>query len=138
MKKFISFLALVFLILWIQNVNALKVWIYATVWWINQAPIFEYINPISNPKLIKVLKTQDYVITVSDQELDNLSFTITADDGFLNLSSGNIKNYTNGVWYINFTYLAPSTPPAWNFSKIYVTLNDWENVVVKILNLYIY
>lgn len=138
MKKFISFLILAFLIFWIQYVNANKVWIYATVWWVNQAPVIESINPSSDPKIIRVLNTQDYAITISDQEMDNISFTITADDGFVNLSSGNISSYTNGLWYINFTYLAPSSPPAWNFSKIYVTLNDWENIVVKTLNLYIY
>ncbi len=140
MKKIISFFLLVYSIIWINYSTANNVWVYATVWSQNQQPIVLEVTPSSDPKLIKRLQTQNYLIKFSDKEKDNVTFTINAENWFLNLSSGEIKtsDYVNGFWYINFTYLAPSNPPSWNFSKIYVTINDWTNIVIKKLNIYIY
>ena len=119
-----------------------KVWVYATVWSLNQAHIVVSVSPNSDPKLLQRSKTQLYSLKISDNEKDNLSYTITSDDWYLNLDSWviNSSDYALNNWfaYINFLYLAPGVPPSGNFTKIYITINDWTNVVVKKLNLYIY
>lgn len=142
MKKVIVFLLILSFIFWLRFSYAAKVWVFATVWSINQSPIFIDVNPNSDPKLLKTWTKQTYSITISDKEKDNISYTITADNWFLNLSSWTISSWSYSIdkWYayINFSYLAPTNIPSWNFTSIYITLNDWYNVVVKKLNLYIY
>ena len=142
MKKIITssiiFLALIFNTI---NISANEsVIVSAVVWNINSAPIILNVNPSSNPRILATNKTQSYTITLSDKEKDTIYYTITPEDWYTNPISW-IINPSDYIWdnaYINFLYLAPATVPSWDTSKITVTINDWPNVIVRDLNLYIY
>lgn len=138
MKKIILIFILCVLIFLSVKANQ-SVIVSAVVWNINQAPLVLDINPNSNPRFLARNKTQSYTIYFRDTEKDIVHYTITPVNGYSNPISGTIlsTDYDSWSWaYINFLYLAPAL--ATTNEKVIVTLNDWPNVVVKELNLYIY
>lgn len=111
--------------------NWASVNVYAIVWNVNTPPKISYINPTSDPVLIQKWKSKSFSIWMTDLESENIYYTISADSGTVSLLNWTIA----WSWSINFVYLAALT--AWS-TKIYVTLNDWINFVVKQINIYVY
>lgn len=143
MTKFLKISTLFISVLfWIVSISyAQQVVVSAIVWSIDRAPQILTINPDSDPKVIARNKTQNYTIYFSDTEKDTVYYTITPLSWYTNPISWtvNSSDYDSASWaYINFTYLAPSTKPTPNPTKVTVTLNDWPNLVTKDINLYIY
>ena len=142
MKKIIGLFLILSVLIWYSSLYANQsININAVVGNINHSPIILSINPDSNPRIIRTNKTQSYTIYFSDNEKDEITYTITPKDWYSNPISWTIysEDYDNNNWaYINFLYLSPSIIPNWNISEIVLTLNDWVNVVTKKLNLYIY
>ncbi len=137
MKKIINIILLLILWFFITTDANQSVIVSATVWNTNSMPVITNINPSSNPRIIKINKTQTYKITVNDTDNSKLTYTITPKDGYTNTISWEI-DLLNNTWYINFLYLSPSSIPNWNYSYITLTINDGQNVLTQNLNLYIY
>lgn len=137
MKKYI--IALILLACTFGVSNATNVLVTAKVWTLNSKPVVISVNPASNPRILQKNRSQNYAIYFQDDEKDTVTYTITPDSGFVNVSNGTIRlaDYdTSNRAYINFTYFAPNFANA--NEKIIVTLNDGTNVTVRQLNLYIY
>jgi len=133
-----TILLLIFSVLFINNSFwAKSVQVTAVVWDVNVAPVIISTTPSSNPISIQRNKVQDFSIQVSDEEWDSITYTITAEVWTVSPISWTITNTTTPQ-YINFSYLAPSTKPFPNNKKIIITLNDWENLITKTIQLYIY
>lgn len=137
MKKIINIILLLILWFFITTDANQSVIVSATVWNTNSMPVITNINPSSNPRIIKINKTQTYKITVKDTDNSKLTYTITPKDGYTNTISWEIE-LLNNTWYINFLYLSPNNIPNWNYSYITLTINDGQNVLTQNLNLYIY
>lgn len=140
MKKYTSFFFIVPFLCFPVHIQAQQsVIVSAVVWNINQAPLVLNVIPNSNPRFLARNKTQSYTLYFRDNEKDIIYYTITPVNGYTNPISWviNIWDYDGNNWaYINFLYLAPAL--ATTNEKVIVTLNDWPNVVVKELSLYIY
>lgn len=137
MKKYIIWCIIV--ALWVTLVSAKDVLVTARVWVINSKPVVLSVNPANNPKLLWVSTAQSYTLYFRDDEKNPVTYTITPDAGFTNISNGVVNTYdSQSGAYINFTYFAPSTPLP--NERVIVTLNDNSStgVTVKQLNLYIY
>ncbi len=142
MKKIIKIALIALLSIWLfQAVNAAKtVIVSAVVWNINQAPIISSVTPSQDPFLIPNNTSQNYKIIFTDNEKDNIYYTISVDAwwGFVNTSNWNITSFdANNQAELNFTYLAPATVPTPKTKKITVTLSDWPNLVTKTMSVYI-
>lgn len=142
MKKIISIILLISVMTTPFSLKASEsVSVSAVVWNINQAPRILSVNPSSNPRLLEVWETQNFTISLTDNEKDTIYYTITPKDWYSNPISWviNPQNYNNdGIAYINFLYLAPASIQSDINSEIIVTLNDWPNVITRKINLYIY
>lgn len=134
MKKLLSIIMVLVFIL----TGSSKAWhdvsVYAVVWNVNKPPRIIKLSPDFNPVLVWVNEYVSVDFSVEDEESDMIYYTITSDDW---ITAPNSWSF-NWSASLNFVYRAPQTPPAWWFSKIYITLNDSVNFVVKELNLYIY
>lgn len=138
MKKIISILLFLSILISTAYANQ-SVIVSAVVGSLNHAPIILSVSPNSNPRILKKNATQSYTIYFKDDEKDTVYYTISPVSWYTNPISWTISssNYDASNWaYINFLYLAPAT--ANPSEKIIVTINDWPNVIVKELNLYIY
>lgn len=105
----------------------------------NYAPLILEVLPNSDPRILKVNKTQSYTLYFRDDEKDEVYYTITPNTWFSNPISGTISSThydSNSGAYINFLYLAPPNPNAWE--SIIVTIDDGSNLISKKLNLFIY
>lgn len=139
MKKILIFFILTSLILSPFELNAEKsVIVSAIVGNINHAPVVLSVTPNSNPRLLKINKTQTYSLFLRDDEKDTLYYNIIPNNGYTNPISGTINpsdyNSSSGV-YINFLYLAPAISTS---DTITVVINDTSNVISKDLHLTIY
>ncbi len=138
MKKIISIISIFTMLFLTASANK-SVIVSAVVGALNHAPVVISVNPSSNPRMLGVNKTQYYTIYFRDDEKNTVTYTISPNNWYTNPISWtiNVWDYDGTNWaYINFLYLAPSTPVS--NEKVTVTINDWSNVVVKELNLYIY
>lgn len=140
MKKILCFF---FIFLFLFSPTHLKanqsVIVSAVVGNINHAPVILSVIPDSNPRFLRVNRTQSYTLYFRDNEKDTVSYTMTPANGFTHPISGTIEasNYDASSWaYINFLYLAPSIPV--ENETITLTINDGSNVISKELHLYIY
>lgn len=138
MKKIISFFILFISLLNITIANE-NVIVSAIVWLSNHPPLVLSVIPNSDPRIIKTNKTQSYTLYFKDDEKNIITYTITAWSGFTNPISWTISSldYDSSSWaYINFLYLSPPTSNP--NESIIVTLNDWNSLITKKLNLYVY
>lgn len=138
MKKIFVIFSILVLILSQVHANQ-SVIVSAIVGSLNHAPVILSVFPDSNPRILKVNKTQSYTIYFRDDENDTINYTITPQNWYANPISWTISssNYDSNNWaYINFLYVAPAVVNP--NEKVIVTISDWSNVVVKELNLYIY
>lgn len=134
MKKIISIFAL-----FVIGFNCItqaehNISVYAIVWNVNKPPRIQYVDPDFNPILLSTNELISFSFGAYDDEWEIVYFTITSDDWAVSLDNWKFQADAN----INFMYKAPHVAPSSWFSKIYITLNDGINFVVKEINLYIY
>lgn len=131
MKKFLCvFSALLILFSWMTV--AQKVTVYAVVGNVNNVPQITYINPDLDPLLIWQWELQTFAFWMLDPENETIYYTISTDNGVVSPLNWSV----NWSWSINFFYLAPSGFS--DFTKIYITLNDWSNFIVKEVSVFVY
>ncbi|MEF2175784.1 MAG: hypothetical protein V3575_04905 [Candidatus Absconditabacteria bacterium] len=113
--------------------------IYATVGETNNIPRISEIIPDYNPTIVYIGEGLIFQFSVSDKENELLYYTISTDDGIIDNTSGTI----NGSGNISFLYQGPSYfpqagTPSEGLTKIYITVNDGINFIVKEINVYIF
>jgi hypothetical protein len=89
MKKYI--IALILLSCTFGVSYATNVLVTAKVGNLNSKPIVISVNPASNPRILQKNKSQNYAIYFQDAEKDIVTYTITPDSGFVNVSNGTIR-----------------------------------------------
>lgn len=142
MKKILLFMLLITTSISL-SIGSIFAWssvnIYATVWETNNIPRISEIIPDYNPTIVYIWEWLIFQFSVSDKENELLYYTISTDDWIIDNTSWTI----NWSWNISFLYQGPSyfpqawTPSEW-LTKIYITVNDWINFIVKEINVYIF
>lgn len=129
-KKILSLLSILILLV---NISFWEdIWVYAVVWEVNQAPRIVYVNPSNDPILLARGSLQFFVFGIDDVESDTVYYSLSADNWYLNPTNWSVA-WTGDI---NFLYLAPGNYTG--FTKIYITLNDTVNFVIKEINIYVY
>lgn len=131
MKKFLCVVSsLLILFSWITV--AQKVTVYAVVGNVNNVPQITYVNPDLDPLLIWQWELQTFSFWMMDPESETIYYTISTDNWVVSPVNWSVQ----WSWSINFFYLAPSGFS--DFTKIYITLNDWSNFIVKEISVFVY
>ncbi len=144
MKKIVSILILLILMIDLSWVNADTYTLSAIVGNSNHTPIVTEVIPDSDPRYLDNstdwdYTKQNYSIKFRDDENDDVDYTITVESDWWGVTptSGSITSYdSDDEAYIFFEYTAP-TSAVWA-KEITVTITDWPNVTVQTLNVYIY
>lgn len=138
---YLILLFLIITLIWFYNYSRANssVNIYATVWEVNNAPRIDSIIPDINPTIVYLWQSLIFKVNISDIEWDNLFYTISTDDWSLDTTSWTL----NWWWNITFLYQWPNYyPNVWTanewLTKIYVTVTDSVNYIVKEINVYIF
>jgi len=160
MKKIISLLMLVYIIIGNNMVFAeTSLGVSAIVGNSNHTPrmIIDTSSSLG-PNNIKSstaseLTDTNFTLTFTDDETDNVTYTITTQDwwGTVDINNWSIVNYdSNNQATINFTYFSPIIDPLVPYDNPYtlpvptrlktitLTLNDWANLTVLEFLAYIY
>ncbi|EKE29755.1 MAG: hypothetical protein ACD_2C00105G0002 [uncultured bacterium (gcode 4)] len=142
MKTSNIIISLILSVIWIYFAVAdSRVVVTATVGNANHPPVILRINPSDDPRLLKTNRVQQYSAYFKDDEKDEITFTITSPDWYVYPTDWIVSTFDSASGaYISFTYASPSSVPAWNLSRITLTINDWSgtNVISKDLNNYVY
>lgn len=142
MKKLILIFSIIPIIVFFSNDSIIAKWsvnIFATVWETNNIPRISDIIPDYNPTIVYLWESMIFNFQVTDIENELLFYTISTDDWVID----NVSWTINWSWNISFFYQSPNyfpqnwTPNEW-LTKIYITVNDWINFVVKEINIYIF
>lgn len=147
MKKIISILITTLLVLNYSNVIAgTNLTLSAVVGNSNHAPVITLLDPNSDPRYLKnstedTIIKQSYLIKFRDDEKDEVSYTITVEDWWWSTTVTDwsiipTEYDSNNEAYITFDYISPLEEV--EEKTITVTISDWPNVTVQIINVYIY
>lgn len=122
--------------------------ISAFVWNVNQAAVITLTpSQLNDSGNVEVLDSTtwyfDVSIAISDNENDNINYTITPSAWTVTSLNwwplDTPRTVANGK-SIDFTYNAPASPPSdqdTNTPTITITVNDWSSVTTSIIYVYI-
>ncbi len=146
MKKIISIITLLFIISYWTVVATTSMTISAVVGNSNHAPVVTLLDPDSDPRYLNnstedTIVKQEYIIKFRDDETDEVTYTITVEDwgGSTTITDWTIiptEYDANNEAYIEFEYISPTEEV--HEKTITVTISDWPNVTVQVINVYIY